>query len=155
MNSGNIQSLEQAIQFAIERETEAEQMYQKLIGLAKDPKAKELFEDLRDMEAQHRQNLQTLDVAGFKEKHNQERVYNMQIADYLIDKKIDDVRTFQEGLMLAARREQMAYQYYSLLAETYRDNPGLFEFFSVMAREERSHQNDMEKEYDENVLLYN
>jgi len=60
MNTDNIQSLEQAIQFAIERETEAEQMYQKLIRLAEDPKAKELFQELRDMEAQHRQNLQPL-----------------------------------------------------------------------------------------------
>lgn len=150
-----IETLEQAVAFAIEKETEAEQMYMRLKELSTDPKARELFEELRAMEAKHRENLQTLDISDFKEKHAQEPVYDMQIADYAIEKKPSEVKTYQEGLMMAARREQMAYQYYSLLAEKFRDNAQMYDFFSVMAREERSHQNDMEKEYDDTVLVDN
>jgi rubrerythrin len=59
--------------------------------------------------------------------------------------------TFQDLLILAAKREQEAVLLYSGMAESV-DDPELKKLFGFLIQQEKSHKLKLEKEYDEHVL---
>lgn len=148
-------SLEEAIQFAIEKEIQAKDTYQMLIEKASDPAARELFEELRDMEIDHQKRLENIDMEAYKSRQDRAPFVHMHLADYMTDIPLEDVHSFQDVLNLSIKMEARAAAMYSALADQHKDDPELFDFFQMMVKEETIHEDRLEGIYDDVVLKDN
>jgi len=150
-------NIKNAIEFAIENEIEAEKLYEKLMNLTEKSETKTLFDDLRKMEIGHRKKLEDLDLDVFKEKHDNLISIDYKISDNLVVTKAEDVKTFQDGLILAAHNEKKAYEVYIQFSELFSkdNNNKLAEFFQLLAKEELEHKKHVEFIYDDQILKEN
>ncbi len=152
MNRTNFDDMtfEELIQFCIEQEKDAVQLYETLASQAADQTGKARFESLARMERGHVKKLQELDVEGFFETVPKQ-VPDLKITDLMEPIEPGKNLTTQEALILAAQRERAARELYENLAERYGDEPFLNAFFTMMAEEEAGHKHDLEVEYDRRV----
>ncbi len=152
MNKANFDDMtfEELIQFCLEQENEAVQLYETLASQATDQTGKVRFESLARMERGHVKKLQELDVEGFFETVPKQ-VPDLKVTDYMEPIQPGKKLTTQEALILAAQREGAARQLYQNLAKRYGDEPFLNAFFTMMAEEEAGHKHDLEVEYDRRV----
>lgn len=148
-------SLEEAIKFAIEKEIQAKSTYEKLMGKAKDPAAKELFEELRDMEEDHKRRLEEIDLEAYKARQDRAPFVHMHLADYMTDIALEDVHSYQDVLNLSIKMEAKAAAMYQHLADQHKDDPQLNDFFEMMVKEESIHEDRLEAIYDDVVLKDN
>ncbi len=148
-------SVEEAIQFAIEQEIQAAELYALLLDKSTDPKAQEIYTELRDMEIVHKENLESFDTSEFNKRHAEQPLLNLKLTDYLVEKTATENLSFQDTLILAAQREQKTYALYAELAEKFKYDEILYKLFSLLAREELLHKDQIETLYDDTVLSQN
>jgi len=151
MNKFN--SVEDIINFAIEREQEAVNFYTRLSANSKNEEMKLVFEEFAQEELKHKAKLQKV-----KDEHiyifNPEKVLDLNISDYIIPDVVTPDIGYQAALIVAMNREKAAYKLYLRLAAK-TDNPATRELFSTLAQEEAKHKLRFEVEYDEYVLKEN
>ena len=152
MNELNFDDMtfEKLVQFCIEQEKDAVQLYETLASQAADQTGKARFESLARIERGHMKRLQELDVEGFFETEPKQ-VPDLKVTDYMEPIQPGNKLATQEALILAAQRERVARDLYENLAERYGDEPFLNAFFTMMAEEEAGHKHDLEVEYDRRV----
>jgi rubrerythrin len=143
-------SFEQVIEFAIQREEDAIKAYGDMVEMAETPGLKTLLAELQNEERNHKKLLQDLTEEKV-ESLKVEDVIDLKISDYLVDEPPSAEMSFQDLLILAAKKEQKAVELYSSLAENAREEEikKLFEFLVV---QEKSHKLKLEKEYEVHVL---
>ncbi|MEA3288528.1 MAG: ferritin family protein [Candidatus Marinimicrobia bacterium] len=151
----NTSSVEEAIQFAIEQEIQAAELYSSLLEKSTDPKAQEIYAELRDMEIIHKENLENFDHIEFLKRHADQPLLDLKLTDYLVEKQPAENLSFQDTLILAAQREQKTYALYAELASKFEYDEILHNLFSLLAREEQLHKDQIEALYDETVLSQN
>jgi rubrerythrin len=149
----NFESIDVVLDFAIEREQEAFDLYHGLASQATDEQMKKLFTSFAEVEAGHKVRLE-----GIKEGTTylpvREQATDMKIADYLVDVEPSPNMSFQDALVLAMKREQAANALYTSLASLISD-PMLVELFMQLAKEESAHKARFEALYEENFLSEN
>lgn len=140
----------QVIEFAIQREEEAIQAYGNMLEMAETPGLKTLLGELQDEERNHKKLLQDLTEENI-DSLKTEDVIDLKISDYLVEEQPSPDMSFQDLLILAAKKEQKAVDLYSSLAENASEEEirKLFEFLVV---QEKSHKLKLEKEYEIHVL---
>ncbi len=106
---------ERIIAFAVAREEEAAAGYSELMAAAETPGLKELFRELRDEEREHKRLLEGLDPAGAASLEPDE-VEDLRITDGLRAEPPHPDMSFQDALILAARKEEQAARLYAGLA---------------------------------------
>ncbi len=148
-------SVESAIQFAIDQEIQAAELYASLLLKSTDPKAQEIFAELRDMEIVHKENLEQFDHDDFMKRHSDQPLLDLKLTDYMVEVQADQNLSFQETLILAAQREQKTYALYTKLANEFKFDETLYTLFSLLAREELLHKDQIETLYDDTVLSQN
>ncbi len=148
-------SVGEAIQFAIEQEIQAAELYAFLLKKTTNPKTQEIYAELRDMEIVHKNNLEDFDTGAFKERHAEEPLLDLKLTDYLVEKTPSDNLSFQDTLILAAQREQKTYTLYTDLAKKFKYDEQLYNLFSLLAREEQLHKDQIESLYDDTILDQN
>ena len=148
-------SVEEAIQFAIEQEIQAAELYAALLEKSTDPKAQEIYAELRDMEIVHKENLEHFDSVEFLKRHTDQPLLDLKLTDYLVEKQATENLSFQDTLILAAQREQKTYALYAELAHKFEYDEILHNLFALLAREELLHKDQIEALYDETVLSQN
>jgi len=148
-------TVESAIQFAVDQEIQAADLYASLLEKSKDPKAQEIFAELRDMEIVHKENLESFDNNDFKKRHSDQPLLNLKLTDYLVEVKPGENLSFQQTLILAAQREQKTYALYAELADKFQFDEILLKLFTLLAREELLHKDQIESLYDDTVLSQN
>jgi len=106
---------EQIISFAIEKEKEAAELYTKLVGMAKKPNAKTMFQELAAEEVKHRKFFEGLreDQVPNLPLRN---VTDLMISDYLVDVEFKQDMEYQDILILAMKREESAVKLYADMA---------------------------------------
>jgi rubrerythrin len=147
------ESVDAVLDFAIDREQDAFDLYHGLASTASSEKMEKLFTSFAKVEAGHKQKLEGLKEGATYLPIRQQST-DMKIADYLVDVEPSPNMSFQDALVLAMKREQKAKDLYAGLAQTVSD-PVLAELFRQLAKEEGAHKARFEELYEENFLSEN
>lgn len=138
------------IAFAIKKEEEAIDSYGSMAEKTKSPGIKEMLLELQEEEKNHKkllQNITTEKIASLKIKD----VTDLKISDYLVEEPPSPEMSFQDLLILAAKKEQRAIELYSDLGNKAEEDE-LKKLFEFLVMQEKSHKLKLEKEYDTHVL---
>ncbi|NQT97175.1 MAG: ferritin family protein [Candidatus Marinimicrobia bacterium] len=146
-------SYENIIDFAIEQEQKAAELYEKTAKKAKGSGIFSILIDMAKMERGHEEKLKAF-KAGKDQNIGAEEVEDIKIGDYLVDIEITDSSSIQDVLIFSIKSEMKAYELYTRLCELYIE-PKEQELFSNLAREELKHKSDLQKLYDDQIYQDN
>lgn len=146
-------NIDDILDFAIEREQDAVNFYNKLAASARNADMKTTFEQFAQEEMGHKAKLLKIKVEGINALKN-EKVQDLKIADYIVREEHRGELNYEQALVLAMKREKAAFRLYLTLSERVQDTEYKNLFLSL-AQEESSHKLRFELEYDEFVLREN
>jgi rubrerythrin len=145
------QQYENILQFAIERETDAYNFYKEAQKNAKTSGAKSLFEQLANQELTHKQKLEQMHLS--KEVLTDLSVLN--ISDYSLKEPYSNDMQFhmeyQQILLLAMKREELSVKLYTDMSKFVKE-PEQQKVLYRLIKEEQSHRDQLQHEYDAYVL---
>jgi rubrerythrin len=147
----NFNSFEEILDFAIEREKQSVDFYEKLKERESFPASKQSLTELAEEERKHQALLEE-----FKKgkrtvvEYKYEWIPDIKRSDYLVDAQYEPGMDFVEILRLAMKREERALRLYNLLAAK-TDNPECIKLFKVLAQEEAKHKQLFETFYDDHM----
>ncbi|PID27248.1 MAG: hypothetical protein CR982_06530 [Candidatus Cloacimonadota bacterium] len=150
-----IKDLKTAVNFAIEQEQNAADIYNSLLERSSNSGNRKLFEELRNTEYDHKKKLQELDLDNVESFNEDDNIPNIKATDYLVEPDRNGDLDYEDILVLAAKREQKSYEMYKKFSEIFKDNDKLKQLFEILANEEKSHKYEIEKMYDDIVLNEN
>lgn len=144
------QTFKKIIGFAIKREEEAVRTYGDYSRKAKTPGLKKLLVELQGEERNHKKLLQniTKEKVGALEI---KEVTDLKISDYLVEEKPSAEMSFQDVLILAAKKEQKSAKLYADLKKKVK-KPDLKKLFEFLVQQEKSHKLKLEEEYEKHVM---
>lgn len=143
----------EVINFAIRGEKEAIKFYQELQEISTFRAQKEMLKEFENMEKGHiviLENIRSRDFNDFKIK----KIVNLNISDNLEDVKPSKNMDYQDILIIAMKKEDLAQKLYMDLSGNFSGND-LGKLFLKLASEEAAHKLKFEKLYDEYVLKDN
>ena len=146
-------TVDEILDFAIAREQEAADFYHNLAARVDSAWMKEMLLGFKEEELRHKGKLKSV-KKGEKLLSSQQQVQDLKISDYLIDVQPAEDISLQDAMIIAMKREKLAYRLYSDLAAKAED-PEMKELFSGLAQEEAKHKLYFEVQYDEQVLRDN
>ncbi|MHC1744286.1 MAG: ferritin family protein [Syntrophobacteraceae bacterium] len=152
MSTVSCTSMDDVINFAIDREIKAMEFYQQCADRAKNPGIKKFFEEMVEEEQRHRDLLKDLNPVDLGEIKLPE-VENLKISDYLIEVKFHEGITYQEALTLAMKKEEKAHAFYAAW-QTKCMHEKTAKVFELLAKEELKHKRKIETIYDEEILTW-
>jgi rubrerythrin len=146
----DLRNYEDIIKFAISREEAAIDAYGDMSEKTKTPGLRELLLELQAEEKNHKKLLEDISeeqIASFKS----EEVIDLKISDFLTEEPPSEDMTFQDLLIIAAKKEQEAVELYSKLKED-SENEELKKLFDFLVSQEKNHKLKLETEYEKHVL---
>ena len=146
-------SVDDILDFAIEKEEEAAQFYTDLASRMERPAMSLIFDDFAHEEIGHKKKLQGIKKGKIPAPMSK-KVMNLKIGDYLTDVEPGPNLDYQEALIVAMKKEKAAFKLYTDLAAV-TDNESLRSTFLLLAQEEAKHKLRFEVEYDDYVLSDN
>lgn len=146
----HFESIESVLDFAIDKEEEAAQLYRSLADTVRRPGMRETFLEFAREEEGHRARLKRMKTGDLPAVTG-ERVHDLKIADYLVDAEVSPSMTYPEALLFAMKAEKAAFRLYSDLASSAATRQ-LAEVFRSLAQEEAKHKLRFELEYEDQVL---
>ncbi|MFH1940482.1 MAG: ferritin family protein [bacterium] len=148
-----LNDFKKTIRFALEKEIEAVDFYQKCSELTTRSGMKNAFLEMSEEEKNHVRMLE-----NFKPEHVEKvelkDIPNLKIGDYLVEMEFSPDMSYQDLLILAMKREEKAHSLYLELAQKSR-NASVVKLFQILAQEELKHKHRLEREYDDVVLSEN
>ena len=145
------EKIREALEYAIQKEHEAEAFYKEWAAQAKNAAVVALFAELAATEHGHAEMLQH--VTPEELVSSSEAVpADLKISELLVDVEASANMSVQEAMILAMKREEGAAALYEELARLGGETQSLFE---ALAREEQKHKEKLEREYDEQILTEN
>ena len=147
-------SIDEILDFAIDSEQAAVELYLGLAAKAESPAMKKVFEEYADEERGHKAKL--TDVKNGKRflESGGKPVPDMKISDYTVEEEPDPDADYQIILIYAMKKEKAAFKLYTDLAGK-TEEPELKEMLLDLAQEEAKHKLHFEVEYDDNFLAEN
>ncbi len=140
-------SLDELLDFAIEKEEEAAQFYTDLAGKMDKPHMKQVFTEFAGEEKKHKET-----IIGIKQGKllvaDEKKVVDLKIAEYIVDVEAKPDMDYQEALILAMKKEKASFKLYNDLANM-TESEEVRSSMLVMAQEEAKHKMRLEIEYDE------
>ncbi|MBD3181812.1 rubrerythrin [Candidatus Poribacteria bacterium] len=141
---------EEIMNFAVEKEIEAAELYKKLGGMVEKKSAQVMFSELMEEEVKHKEFLQDMskeDIPDLKIKDTPD----LKISDYLVDVEFKPDMEYQDILIMAMKREESSVKLYDDMASNASDAK-LKKLLNFMSQQESKHKLRLESEYDQNVL---
>jgi rubrerythrin len=145
-----VESFEDIIAFAIEREEDAINAYGSMAEKAESSGLKKLLLELQGEERNHKRLLQNITKEKIESLKIKE-VMDLKISDYLVEEPSSPEMSFQDLLILAAKKEQRSVKLYTDLGNKAEDEE-LKKLFEFLVMQERAHKLKLEKEYEDHVL---
>ncbi|MBS7620240.1 ferritin family protein [Candidatus Bathyarchaeota archaeon] len=148
-------SLDEILDLAILMEDQSIQIYTSAQDKVVNPGSKEMLKTLVIEEKGHKKRLLEIkEKAKLLEKFSSiEKIQDLKIADDLVKEPLSAESGYQEILVFAAKREKETHDMYINLAKKYKGS-GVENTFMMLAQEELKHKYLLEKEYDDNVLIW-
>ncbi|MCD4654287.1 ferritin family protein [bacterium] len=147
-------SIDEILDFAIESEQDAVDLYLSLANAANNPQIKKMFEEYADEERVHKTKLIAVKTGKRFLKSDEMPVLDLKISDYVIGDIPGPDADYQSVLMHAMNKEKAAFRLYMDLAARTND-PELKDLLLGLAQEEAKHKLHFEIEYDNNILSEN
>ena len=138
------------IQFAIQREIESMDFYDKASKMVKHSGTKDLFLDFMKQEEGHKKKLEEARV-GKIALGKIEKIPNLKISDYMVETELKPDIAYGDILRVAMKREERSVKLYTDLNEKNQDE-NLRNLFTFLIQEESKHKYYIEKLYDDEVL---
>ncbi len=151
---GDWNSVEDVLDYAIEREQEAADFYTSLAANAEHRYMREVFEGFAREEQAHKARLTAIKTKGMLGESRGGAVKDLKIGDYLVADPGGEPTDYQGALILAMKKEKAAYRLYSDLAAL-ADSEAMRNVFGRLADEEARHKLRFELEYDDKILTEN
>jgi rubrerythrin len=149
------QSINALIDFAIQREKEAQKMYQTYSNVTDNPSLKKLLISMMDQEKAHERKLLKLKSgANLEQLFPGKQVEDIKIADYLVDVEFSPQMDYQDFLILVMKKEDKSVQLYHMLAEK-TVNVDIKQIFLSLMEEEKKHKAWAQDRYDLEILTDN
>ena len=145
----NFGSVDEILNFAIDKEKEAVAFYAKLAKEATRDALKQTFVSFSKEEGKHVALLS--DIAGNKGKidaYQFKNIPDLKISDYMVEKEYEEGMPMPEILKLAMKREEKAVKLYDTLADQ-TDNADAKKVFKILVQEEQKHKLALESMYDD------
>ncbi|MBU1014142.1 MAG: ferritin family protein [Bacteroidetes bacterium] len=146
-------SINEILEFAIASEQEAVEFYSNLAEQSKNTEMKAVFNQFAKEEMNHKSRLIKIKDEGSFELKS-EKIYDLKIADYLVDVQVSPKMSYQDALIVAMKKEKSAFRLYTNLAAK-APNENLKNIFLSLAQEESKHKLRFEIEYDDYILKEN
>ena len=138
------------IQFAIQREIESMDFYDRASKRVKHSGTKDLFLDFMKQEEGHKKKLEAVRV-GKIELGKIEKIPNLKISDYMVEAELKPDISYGDILRIAMKREERSVKLYTDLNKK-NQNETLRSLFTFLIQEESKHKYYIEKLYDDEVL---
>jgi len=145
----NFKSVDEILEFAIDREKEAVKFYASFAQEAPSEALKQTFIDFSKEEEKHVALLS--DISGNKAKidsYEFKKIPDLKISDYIVDTKYEKGMPMPEVLKLAMKREEKSVQLYQDLGNQ-TDNVEAKKLFQILVQEESKHKLGLESMYDD------
>jgi rubrerythrin len=142
-------SVDEILDFAIEREIEANEFYTELAKKMDNPAMRKVFEDFATEEMGHKFKLEAVKAGEYTIKD--EQAQTLGIADYVVAGEPAPDMSYADALVLAMKKEKVAYRLYLDLASV-SEAEELTDIFLALAQQEARHKLRFEIEYDDVVL---
>jgi rubrerythrin len=138
------------IEFAIQREVESMDFYNKASKMVKHSGTKDLFLDFMKQEEGHKRKLEEVQ-AGKIVSGKIDKIPNLKISDYMVETELKPDISYGDILRVAMKREERSVKLYTDLNEKNQDE-NLRNLFAFLIQEESRHKYYVEKLYDDEVL---
>jgi len=142
-------SVDQILDFAINREEEAHEFYEMLARRVENPAMQQIFKQFALEELGHKAKLES--VKAGTPRLSLKEVQDLGIADYVVGGKVRPDMSYADALILAMQREKASYRLYLDLAGV-AEAAELTDMFLSLAQQEARHKLTFEIEYDDVVL---
>lgn len=147
------ESIDDILDFAIQKEQDAADFYTDLAGKVAHQNIKDIFTSFAGEEMGHKAKL-----IGVKDGKQMvaaaQKVLDLKVGDHLVEIELDSDLSYQEALIVAMKAEKAAFRLYTELASA-TDDSGMQELFLGLAQEEAKHKLRFEIEYDDQILTEN
>ena len=140
------------LDYAIDKEIEANRFYVGLAKQMKNPAMSKVFEAFAKEELGHKAKLQAIKQG--RKIPPAKNITDLKIADYTVDVEPSADMSYQDALLLAMKKEKAAYRLYLDLADQV-ENEDQKSLFLSLAQEEAKHKLRFEIEYDDVMLNQN
>ena len=146
----SLNTLPEIIQFAIDKEKNAQAFYRSAAGLSQYPGISSLFAELADEEQKHEKMLEDIGQ-GISLPESVGKAPDLKISDYLMDLTFYPQMKYQEVMILAMKNEEKSMKFYRAWSEkaAQEDHKKLF---GHLAEEEAKHKYRLESIYDQEIL---
>ena len=146
------ENIEAIIDFAIEKEREAAEFYERISKDAEDfSGSKQMFEEFAVEEQKHEKILLDFKTRGISkslEEYQLKWITDIKRGDYLVDLEYEKGMPYNEILLLAIKREEKALRLYNDFLEN-ADTDESKKLFKVLCQEEAKHKLALETIYDD------
>ncbi len=150
----NVSTLTDALNFAMDKEKKANELYLLFRSKVKDAAAQTLLKDLADQELGHMKMIQDALRGGSIEGIGATATgRDLQVSDYMVEIELTADSTPQDIMVAAMQMEKKAFDFYSGLLVRYRGTE-LEPLFTRLSREEMRHKEILEKEYETHFSLW-
>ncbi len=144
-----INSLDEILRFAIRKEADACLFYRILMERS-DQGMKKAFQELAEMEEEHRRKLEGLDL-GNMEEAKLEETKGLGMAEMMEDIPMSSDMSYADLIRVAMKQEERSERLYLSLEKVVKD-PELKKLLLFLAQEESGHKKRLERIYDEEIL---
>jgi rubrerythrin len=151
----SLDSIEAIIDFAIEREREAQSTYYSYARETERRSFSQLLLSMAEMEREHERKLVALKQgAGMTELFTPPKTEDLGLAEMLIEVPFSPEMDYGDFLILVIRKEGEAEALYRRLGGL-TENMDVKKMFRLLADEERKHKDWAQERYDQEILNEN
>jgi rubrerythrin len=138
-------SVDEALNYAINREVEAQAFYVKLADMVEKPEMVKVLSDLASEELEHKARLEAVKAGEIE--IDEERVGNLGVTSHAKDVEPHPRMSYVDLLVVGIKKEEASRKLYTDLA-TIAQRQELRDIFLKLAQEEAEHKLRFEIEYD-------
>ncbi len=141
------ETFEDIMEYAINKEKDAEKFYNEAAEKSSFSGAKELFLSFALEERGHQKLLENFSKDNFAH-YKEKKIPDLKISDYTVELEYRPDMLYDDILRLAAKREEKAFKFYSDFADR-ADDEGHKKVFKALAQEESKHKLRLETMLDD------
>ena len=145
----NLNSLDEILRFAIRKEADAAAFY-RMAADRSTPGVKKTFEELAKEEDGHKKKLEGFDPKKI-DKMALKETKGLGLSEMMEDVPYSSDMSYADLLRMAIKNEEKSQKLYASTAKMVKD-PGVKKLLLVLAQEESTHKEKLEKIYDKEVL---
>jgi rubrerythrin len=145
----NLNSLDEILRFAIRKEADAAAFY-RLAADRSNPGVKKAFQELAKQEDGHKKKLEGFDPKKI-EKMEVKETKGLGLSEIMEDVPYSSEMSYADLLRMAIKNEEKSQRLYASTAKMVKE-PKLKKLLLVLAQEESTHKEKLEKIYDKDIL---